>query len=246
MGWFKMQGLIYSRKKFHFAICNLMEYKETGKALYINTDVSTSEAFLCSCYLNGDQEWYCSVGLLFVYNTLFETRCQNRFPGLVIEFCRLTLHCVSFFLKNSPSFEIFKSSCVLPPCGKGLFFCFFKFQVWSLDQGTKASVKLFSACTGRILSIPCAAINDQNTGVSKFGPMVLWIPELMAMKYCTVNANCQGWQFNLLNIYTETLLFFLKLCHVSQPRPGTAQRHIPHAVFSRASLLNLYFPLKGI
>lgn len=54
--WFKMQGLIYSKKKFHFAICNLMEYKETGKALYINTDVSTSKAFLCSCYLNGDQE----------------------------------------------------------------------------------------------------------------------------------------------------------------------------------------------
>lgn len=93
VGWFKMQELIYSKEKFHFTICNLMEYKEAGKALYINTDVSTSEAFLCSCYLNGDQEWYCSVGLLFVYNTLFETRCQNGFPGLVIEFCRLTLHC---------------------------------------------------------------------------------------------------------------------------------------------------------
>lgn len=113
--WFKMQGLIYSKKKFHFAICNLMEYKETGKALYINTDVSSSEAFLCSWYLNGDQEWYCSVGLLFVYNTLIETRCQNGFPGLLIEFCRLTLHCepwepLVFFLKNSWSSEILKAA----------------------------------------------------------------------------------------------------------------------------------------
>lgn len=50
-----------------------MEYKEAGKTPYINTDVSTSEAFLRSCYLNRDQESYCSVGLLFVYNNLFET-----------------------------------------------------------------------------------------------------------------------------------------------------------------------------
>jgi len=79
-----MQGLIYTKKKFHFTICNLMEYKEAEKTLYINTDVSTSEAFLCSYCLNGDQESYCSVGLLFVYNNLFETRCCNGLPGLVI------------------------------------------------------------------------------------------------------------------------------------------------------------------
>lgn len=152
----------------------------------------------------------------------------------------------SFFLKNSPSFEILKAAVFCHHVERACFSASLNFKYNACTRAKKASLKLFSACTGRILSVLCVAINDQNTGMRKFGPTVLRIPELVEVKYWTVNVNCQGWQFNLLNIYTETLLFFLKLCHVSQPQPGTAQRHIPHAVFSRPSLLNLYFPLKGI
>lgn len=205
-----------------------MEYKG---ALDINTGVSTSEAFLCSYYLNENQESYRSVGSLFVYSNLFKTQPWNGFPGLIIAFCRLGFHCehrepLGFSLKIAQGFEIWKAAGF---CGKGWFLCFcvaLKFK-HNICTRTKSLGKTLLCLNSKILPLLCMAINDQIAGISKLGPVVLWIPELVAMKYCTVNVNCQGWQFNLLNVCTETLLFFLKLCRLSQPQPGTAQHHIP-------------------
>lgn len=56
----------------------------------------------------------------------------------------------------------------------------------------KSLSKAFLCLNSRILPVPCMAIDDQSMGMCKFGPMTLWIPERVAMKYRPVNVNCQG------------------------------------------------------
>lgn len=143
-----------------------------------------------------------------------------------------------FFLKNSQGFEIWKAAVFCHHVGLVERACFSTSLYFSHNVCTRAKRAQWNSPLPEQRDFagvlhghkwPKAEQEDKQTRANDFTNSWAGGNEIS-------NSSCELSRMTyhvlqLLSIYTEILLFFLRLCRVRQPRPGAAQHHIPHAAF---------------